>query len=106
VAEIASLPALERWHERDHSADLARNRALSAALIEGADALGLPLVSPRADAARGGSVMLRVPDGRDAVTRLRAAGVRADARGTVLRLSPGEVTSMAGVEQALAALRD
>lgn len=104
VAEVASLPALERWLGQDPAARLAHNRELSARLIAGADRLGLPLVSPRAESRRGGSVMLRVADGAAAVARLRAAGAWADARGQVLRLSPGEMTTAAGVERALAAL--
>ena len=108
MAALASLPALD-WHAaQDHAAILAHNRSLSARLIEGADALGLPLASPRDPDQRGGSVMLRLPErlsaGR-ALEALRAAGCAADARGQVLRLSPGVMTTPDGVERALAALR-
>lgn len=104
VAALATLPALD-WHAReDRAAMLAWNRRLSARLVEGADRLGLPLASPREERRRGGSVMLRMADADGAVARLKAAGVVADRRGDVLRLSPGPVTTEEGVERAIAAL--
>jgi selenocysteine lyase/cysteine desulfurase len=39
------------------------------------------------------------------VDSLRAAGVYADCRGATLRLSPGTVTTEAGVDRLLSALR-
>lgn len=109
VAALATLPALD-WHAgQDHAAILAHNRALSARIVEGLDALALPLVSPRDPAERGGSVMLRLPDRvapADVLERFRAAGVFADARSQTLRLSPGIMTTMAGVERMLATLGD
>jgi kynureninase len=107
VAALASLPALD-WHAgKDPGALVAHNRALSARIIEGADAMGLPLVSPREPGKRGGSVMLRLPDRLPApeiVGALRAQGITTDARGQTLRLSPGTVTTMAGVERLVEAL--
>lgn len=107
VAAVASVPALD-WHaEQDQGAILAHNRALSARIIEGLDALRLPLVSPRDEAERGGSVMLRL-DERVApaavLGRFRDAHVFADARGQVLRLSPGVMTTADGVERMLSVL--
>ena len=62
VSALASLPALD-WHAgQDLDALLAHNRALSARIIDGVDALQLPLISPRDPDQRGGSVMLRLPD--------------------------------------------
>ena len=81
MAAVASLPALD-WHAgQDQAALLAHNRALSARIIEGVDALGLALASPRDAGARGGSVMLR-PAGGPAGGRCscRAAGARRDRR--------------------------
>ena len=96
------------WHSRqDRPALLAHNRRLSARIIEGAEALGLGLVSPREADQRGGSVMLRLPDTRLAKTVLeafRTAGVYADARGQVLRLSPGFMTTDAGTDHMLTVL--
>ena len=107
MAAAASLPALD-WHAaQDHAAILAHNRALSARIIEGLDGLGLPQVSPRDETERGGSVMLRLPDRVPAAGVLagfRAAGVFADARGPLLRLSPGVMTTAAGVDRMLEVL--
>jgi len=53
------------------------------------------------DARRGGSTMLRLPEGRPAavLTDLRAEGVYADCRGSTLRLSPGNSSTEDGVER-------
>jgi selenocysteine lyase/cysteine desulfurase len=102
MAALASLPALD-WHAgQDRAAILAHNRALTARLFDMADALRLPVLTPRAEARRGGSVMLRLPDTHPApqvVSALRAEGISADHRGQVLRLSPGVLTTLAGVDQ-------
>ena len=107
VAALASLPALD-WHASQNlSALLAHNRALSARIIDAVDDLDLPLISPRDPEKRGGSVMLRLPDHLPAagvVTALRAQSITTDARGQTLRLSPGVVTTMAGVERLIEAL--
>lgn len=95
MAAIASLPAL-RWHAGQDHADLARwNRKLSARIIARADALDLPLHSPRDADRRGGSVMLRFPDKSEAAAAVGALGVEGysvDFRGQLMRLSPGVVT--------------
>jgi kynureninase len=107
MAAVASLPALD-WHAGlDHAGLVAHNRALTGRLIEGAQILGLPLQTPLPESQRGGSVMVRLPDSRPAptvVTHLRAHGVWTDARSQTLRLSPGVMTTDAGVERALEAL--
>jgi selenocysteine lyase/cysteine desulfurase len=107
MAALASLPALD-WHAaQDKAALLAHNRALSLQLIAAADALNLPLVSPRDPAQRGGSVMLRLPDRLPAsgvVAALRTQGITTDARGQTLRLSPGVMTTEAGVARLIAAM--
>ena len=107
MAALASLPALD-WHAaQDHGEMLAHNRRLTARIIDAADFLGLPLQSPREESRRGGSVMVRLPDRHPAaavVAGLRAMGVTTDARGPVLRLSPGVMTTAAGTEKLIAAL--
>ena len=107
MAALASLPALD-WHaQQDPVALLAHNRALTAHLIEAADALGLDMVNPRAEAKRGGSVMLRLPDtapASDVVATLRGMGIYTDNRSQTLRLSPGVMTSLAGTDRLIAAL--
>lgn len=101
MAALASLPALD-WHAgQDPTAILAHNRALTDRLFQIADACALPPVTPRAEAERGGSVMLRLPDARPAaaiVAALRAEGITTDARGQTLRLSPGVLTTTAGCD--------
>jgi selenocysteine lyase/cysteine desulfurase len=107
MAALASLPAMD-WHAaQDHAAILTHNRRLTAQLIEMADSLALPLVTPRDEGQRGGSVMLRLPDNLPApqvVAALRAQGITADHRSQTLRLSPGIVTTETGVTKLHAAL--
>ncbi|MDT8853958.1 aminotransferase class V-fold PLP-dependent enzyme [Paracoccaceae bacterium Fryx2] len=107
MAAAASLPALE-WHARqDKAALLAHNRALTARVIEAADDLGLTLLTPRAPERRGGSLMLRLGTGADpqaVLAGLRAQGLFADARGQILRVSPGAVTTDAGITRLITAL--
>jgi kynureninase len=70
--------------------------------------MGLDLITPRAETARGGSVMLRLPDSHPApqiVAALRAAGIATDGRGQILRTSPGPVTTDDGVQTLVTALR-
>ena len=107
IACAASLPALD-WHAgQDKTAILAQNRALSGQILDGVTALGLPLASPRDPAQRGGSVMLALPaevPAAEVLASFRAAGIHADARSQTLRLSPGVLTTAAGVERMLAVL--
>jgi kynureninase len=107
LAYAACLPALD-WHARQELASLgAHNCALTAGLVEGCGNLGLPLVSPRVAEQRGGSVMFRLPPAANAlavVAALRGQKVFTDVRGSTLRLSPGNVTTPAGVERLLRAL--
>jgi kynureninase len=109
MAAAASLPALD-WHAgQDLGAMAAHNRALTARLIGAADEMGLALVTPRPEAQRGGSVMLRLADAGRAqavLAGLRTRGLHADARGAVLRLSPGTVTTHDGTTAMIAALGD
>jgi kynureninase len=109
VACAGSLPALE-WHaQQDSAALLSHNRRLTDAIIAGADDLGLQLLSPRDESRRGGSVMLKVPESahpRALVDRLRSADIYTDCRGSTLRLSPGIVTTMSGVERLLRELSE
>lgn len=104
---VASLPALERHARQDGAARLAHNRRLSALVIEGADRMKLPVVSPRSETERGGSVMLLLPAATDAhgvVRDLRSRGVQCDVRGNILRASPGETTTEEGVLRLLEGL--
>lgn len=107
LACIGSVPALE-WHAaQDKTALLAHNRKLGAAIIAKADEMGLTLASPRDETRRGGSIMLRLPEQTDTATivnGLRENGVFTDCRGRILRLSPGTVTTEAGIARLFAGL--
>lgn len=109
MAAAASLPAME-WHAaQDRTALLAQNRRMTARIIEAALDAGLTLVTPRPESKRGGSVMVRLssPEAAQAtLAEFRARAIFADARGPVLRVSPGIVTTDEGVERLIAALRD
>jgi kynureninase len=106
LACVGTLPALV-WHAaQDHHALLAHNRALAVPIVETARKLGLRLASPPDDARRGGSIMIQLPTAapQRVLETLRASGVYADCRGVTLRLSPGNLTSAAGVERLLRVL--
>lgn len=109
MAAAASVPALE-WHARqDWDAQLAKNRELCEVIIAAADEAGFQLASPRDPSERGGSVMMRLSDGVDphaVLADLRAKSVFADARGSLLRCSPGFMTTRAGVDRLVVALRE
>ena len=101
LACVGTLPALV-WHSaQDGGALLAHNRALAAPIVETAQKLGLRLASPPDDARRGGSIMIQLPTAapQRVLETLRASHVYADCRGATLRLSPGNLTSAAGVER-------
>ena len=107
ISALASLPAMEWLMAQDRPALLAHNRTLSAQILAGVDAMGLTLVSPQDEGARGGSTMVRLPASRpagDVVLAFREAGIAADARGQTLRLSPGVMTTEAGVSRMLEVL--
>lgn len=101
----ACIPALD-WHA-SQSGLPSHNRELVAAIVDAADELRLDIVSPRDVNRRGGSIMLRFPESvapSQAVSALRSEGVFADCRGRTLRLSPGSVTTMRGVERCVQTL--
>lgn len=107
VAAVASLPAMEWLMAQDRPAILAHNRSLSSQILAGVEGMGLTLASPRDAVQRGGSIMLRLPEtvaATDVLARFRNAQVYADARSQTLRLSPGVMTTAAGVDRMLGAL--
>jgi selenocysteine lyase/cysteine desulfurase len=108
LACAACLPALD-WHAKQEAAELlAHNRRLADAVLEGCAGLGLELVSPASAEERGGSVMFRLPPGCEPdaiVAGLRKENVFVDCRGMTLRVSPGNVTTSAGVDRLLRVLR-
>lgn len=103
---IASQPGLDHVLEVGVAALAAHNATLTSLLAEGAADLGLQLASPPGPDQRGGSVMLRLPgNAAEVVDDLRRQGIHTDARGPVLRLSPGSVTTADQCADLLAELR-
>ncbi|MBM1635079.1 aminotransferase class V-fold PLP-dependent enzyme [Sulfitobacter mediterraneus] len=93
LACVGSVPAL-KWHAGQGGL-LAHNRKLTKSIMDHAEEMGLPLATPKDEAARGGSVMLQLPETADPaalVDGLRDADVHVDCRGRILRISPGAVT--------------
>jgi kynureninase len=81
-----------------------RERSLELAdhLIARADALGIPLATPRARAERAGLVALAVPDPKQIASLLDAQGVDVDTRpGTGIRLSCHPGNTIADVDRAM-----
>ena len=107
MAALASLPALD-WHAaQDHAEILSHNRNLTEQIFDMADEMRLPVLTPRAEAKRGGSVMLRLPESHPAagiVGQLRGQWITCDSRGQTLRLSPGIMTTKAGLTRLASAL--
>jgi kynureninase len=86
-----------------------QTRRMTGQIIDAAIELGLTLVTPRPEAQRGGSVMMRLASPEAAQTtlaNLRAAGLYADTRGSILRVSPGFVTTEGGVDRLIAKLSE
>lgn len=107
VACAGTLPALDWVHAQDRAAMQLHNRTLVQQVMDGADTLGLDVVSPRESSARGGSVMLRLPEAvapGAMLETLRAKGLFADTRSQILRISPGVMASSAGVNRLLETL--
>jgi kynurenine formamidase/selenocysteine lyase/cysteine desulfurase len=102
VAAIASLPAIRWFAGQDLSKVAAHNRALVDRVIVRADAMDIPLHSPRDPDRRGGAVMMHFPDKTEAAACVGALGVEGysvDFRGPILRMSPGFVTEARAVDE-------
>lgn len=107
LACVGSVPAL-RWHARQDGL-LAHTQTLAEAMIARADAAGMTLASPRDPVRRGGSVMIELASGvdaKDVVDRLRQQDIFLDARGQILRISPGIVTEIRHVDRLFDGLED
>lgn len=92
LACVGSVPALQ-WHAGQGGL-LDQNRELTKLVITAAQKAGIEVASPLAEHQRGGSVMLTLGrDGAGVVDGLREVGVHVDARGQILRISPGAVTT-------------
>ncbi len=100
MACVGSVPAL-KW-QAGQTGLLDHNRSLARQVIACAEEAGLPLASPENEDRRGGSVMLQLPGESDPVAivdGLRARSVHVDARGRILRISPGTVTDETHVQR-------
>lgn len=107
LAAVASQPGLDWVLAQGVDSLRAQNLKQSEAILLAARDAGLQLASPLKAEERGGSVMLALPHGTDAqavVANLRTQAIYCDARGRILRLSPGSVTSPNAVETLFAAL--
>ena len=108
VSAVASLPAM-RWRMgQDTQALVKHNRKLTLQLQAGLEDMGLSLATPADPDARGGSLMVVLPDhvvASDVVTQLAVLDIYMDNRSQTLRMSPGVLTTETGIERTLAALR-
>lgn len=85
----------------------ARNLALGRQLRQGVTALGLPVRTPAADDARGGMLVLDLPDGDAVVDQLAERGIDVDHRpGAGVRVSPHYCTTEEECRQLLSALAE
>jgi selenocysteine lyase/cysteine desulfurase len=96
---VASLALI---HELGPAAIAGHIRARACELMDGADALGIPVVTPRARHA--GIVSLRPADASASSARLNAARVAHSLREGTIRLAPHCYTADDDVRAALAAL--
>jgi len=96
LASVASLPGLRFVEETGIDALRAHNLKLTGRIIDHAQAEGWMIVSPLDAEQRGGSIMIRLGDDVDVksiIGQLRARKLYCDARGQILRLSPGVSTT-------------
>lgn len=98
-----------RWRMgQDTQALVKHNRKLTLQLQAGLEDMGLSLATPADPDARGGSLMVVLPDhvvASDVVTQLAVLDIYMDNRSQTLRMSPGVLTTEAGIDRTLAALR-
>lgn len=102
---VASQPGID--HVLNTGVDILadHNRHLCALLLDGARDLGLRIVSPEDAAMRGGSIMVDLPT-PGLIAFLRGRGIFADQRGSILRLSPGTITTAEDCHLLIAALAE
>lgn len=98
------VASLELFHEIGPRVVTERVASLSARLVQGAEAAGIPLVTPRDPARRGGIVSVRPAAAAEASARLKKAGVVHSLREGMIRLSPHFYNTESEIDAALAAL--
>ncbi|GHC72225.1 aminotransferase class V-fold PLP-dependent enzyme [Limoniibacter endophyticus] len=95
LASVASQPGIEFVLETGVETLATRNRQLVSSIVEMAQALEMPIVSPLDAAQRGGSIMIQASSPEVATQiqkKLKAEGLFCDNRGAIIRFSPGIVT--------------
>lgn len=109
VTFAACLPGL-RWHRKEGLDRLhAWNVELGSRLMAAGQAGGWDIVTPPEPEQRGGSVMLRLPEmvnPGDVLEAFRAHNCTADSRGQIIRISPGAVTTVEGVDTMIGVLNE
>lgn len=98
------IPALSMLLEAGLHRIYARVQALTHRTMEQAERFGFETASPRDDEARGGVVMLRLPEPERAVQALAEEGVVVDARPGKLRISPHFFNTEADLDRTLSIL--
>jgi kynureninase len=99
---VASQPGMTWMRAQPAGKVRAHNLALCHELIALVDDKAYRLLSPRADDARGASIMAETPAHLDAakiVVQLKDAGLFVDSRSRTLRFSPGICTTRDGIER-------
>jgi cysteine desulfurase / selenocysteine lyase len=106
ISRFALGAAVDYLLEQDASSVLAHSLALGSLLMDGLEALGVRLLSPREDRLRAGIVAARVPerDSRRIVERLAEADVKVSARLGAVRFSLHYYNDESDVRRALEAL--
>jgi kynureninase len=101
LASVASLPGLQFVEKTGVEALRSHNLKLVRRIIDHAQASGWTIVSPLDDDRRGGSLMIRMENHvnvQSIVSQLRKRRLFCDARGQIIRLSPGIVTTETDVD--------
>jgi selenocysteine lyase/cysteine desulfurase len=109
LASVASLPGLQFVESTGIDTLRSHNLKLARRIIDQAHASDWTIVSPLDDDRRGGSLMIRMGDHIDVrflVGQLRDRKLFCDARGQIIRLSPGIVTAEAEVDLICEGIRE
>jgi len=101
---VASLPGIRWVLGQGVETLLTHNRTLTGRLIDGLVSTGLKLAMPAEPSRRGGSVMVDLGSteaAETAVRQLAAVGFFTDNRASILRISPGAITSPRAIDRCL-----
>lgn len=96
LGSVASLPGMRYVLQQGVDYFFKKNRSQTQLIIEWAQAEGKSLLTPLSCSKRGGSIMVRMDSAglaSKAVNELRQQDIYIDARGDVVRISPGIISS-------------